>query len=186
MRRIMVLSRAPMTWVSNGTPVAMQDTRIHFFSIFKEVMMKRYLSLFVGCCIVFGLSTMAHAEQRKVSDTSAGCPCAGDKNTTETGSVGTAISVPVPLGLGPLVSLKFLRDTSSKQSGNVIDGMSLDFILPVLSDLPFGVSDGLSRIKGKLLKDYGCWVRKTQENEGVVVEMWTFKRPCPYSVITLP
>ncbi|MGI9444392.1 MAG: hypothetical protein ACR2N1_18110 [Rubripirellula sp.] len=64
--------------------------------------------------------------------------------------------------------------------------MSLDFILPVLSDLPFGVSDGLSRIKGKLLKDYGCWVRKTQENEGVVVEMWTFKRPCPYSVITLP
>jgi hypothetical protein len=61
--------------------------------------MKRYLSLFVGCCIVFCCSTMAHAEERKDSDTSAGCPCAGDKNATETGSVGTAISVPVPLGL---------------------------------------------------------------------------------------
>ena len=53
-------------------------------------------------------------------------------------------------------------------------------------NLPPGMSDRLNRIKGELLKDFGCWVSKTQGNDGVIVEMWTFKRPSPYSVITLP
>ena len=146
--------------------------------------MKCSQCIFVFCCVACIFLGEVHAQERGekvVSERKAesDCPCVGEAAAVP--ELATKDVTSIPVQLGPLLSVTLLKQTSSSGSHSLVDGVMIDFVVPVVSDLPFGIGERLDAFKHN-----GCWVKITQnvdvDGDGTVdnvLEAWRFATPCP-------
>jgi len=149
------------------------------FLFLKDVMMKCYLYLSLCFCVGSVFAGVLNAQEVKQAPASSGCPCATDSAEPEASTGGDLVTIPV--SMGPLISVTLLREASERDSTGSVDGVMIDFLLPALSDLPFGIGERFDAWKHN-----GCWVKITEEVDidgdgtvDTVLNAWRFKTPCP-------